>query len=486
MRLPSLLTTLIGDETEGRLKWFDFVDGGDGFFYGIPFDARRVVKFNPVNKSLTEIGPDLGKGEAKWKCGVRANTGSIYCAPYYADHILKINTNDGTVETLDDVEMPETGDFLWASGALAQDNHIYYMPYDAHRIMKLNPDNDSLSSVGGDLGEGGGLKYTGTVVGSDEILYGIPAFATRIIKFDPTNADTTSTVGEEAEESFMCDNGVVGGDGYIYAVNESGQVLKVDTTRNNYTWIGDPIYPRGRGGGWGGPIIGADKCIYWPPWYANRVLKFDPETQQKPSLVGDDLGGGAYKWQGGALATDGAIYCIPFNATHILAIDPFKECSATLQTNMTLYPNDLGRLFLKDEEEECDESFFESSLRKFGDDKVFQLIEECLPLDVEWAEGAHNGNLPPFMVAASCENCAASVIYYLLRRNVNGFLGNISGNSNNFKLIIFLIIIKMKLILKTSITYVSTCISIRVRGVRLRVHIKFINGLQGAIKLTLH
>jgi hypothetical protein len=26
------------------------------------------------------------------------------------------------------------------------------------------------------------------------------------------------------------------------------------------------------------------------------------------------------------------------------------------------------------------------------------------------------------MVAASCENCAVSVIYYLLRRNVNGFL----------------------------------------------------------------
>jgi hypothetical protein len=95
---------------------------------------------------------------------------------------------------------------------------------------------------------------------------------------------------------------------------------------------------------------------------------------------------------------------------------------------MTLYPDELlGRIFLKDEEQ-CEETFFESSLRKFGGDKFFELIEECLPLDVEWA-GAHNGNLPPFMVAASCEDCAASVIYYLLRRNVHGFLGNISGNS---------------------------------------------------------
>jgi hypothetical protein len=24
------------------------------------------------------------------------------------------------------------------------------------------------------------------------------------------------------------------------------------------------------------PIIGVDKCIYWPPTKANRVLKFDP------------------------------------------------------------------------------------------------------------------------------------------------------------------------------------------------------------------
>ena len=30
--------------------------------YGIPCDARRVVKFNPLDKSLMEIGPGLGEG----------------------------------------------------------------------------------------------------------------------------------------------------------------------------------------------------------------------------------------------------------------------------------------------------------------------------------------------------------------------------------------------------------------------------------------
>jgi hypothetical protein len=425
MRLPSL-TTLIGDEIEGDRKWSSFVDGGDGFFYGIPYFARRVVKFNPLDKSMTEIGPDLGELGCKWICGVLANTGSIYCAPCNADHILKIDTIQGTVETLDGVELPETGDhLLWASGALARDNHIYYMPSQAYRIMRLNPDNDSLSSVGDDLGEG--YKYRGTVVGKDDHVYGIPYGATRIVKFDLTNPDTTSTVGKEAEEWFMCGNGVLGGDGYIYAANGDGQVLQIDTTNSDYTWIGDRIYSEAA---WGDPIVGVDECIYWPPSRANRVLKFDPETQQLPSLVGDDLGGGALdKWWSGALARDGVIYCIPFCSSLVLVIDPFKEFSGTLQSNMPLYPQELGRLFLKDEG--CDETFFESSLRKFGCDKVFELIEECLPLDAEWAGANNHGNLPPFVVAASCENCATSVIYYLLRRNVNALLTNYNDDEDS-------------------------------------------------------
>ena len=46
------------------------MDGKDGFLYGIPCDARRVVKFNPLDKSFTEIGPDLGEGEDKFKVEV--------------------------------------------------------------------------------------------------------------------------------------------------------------------------------------------------------------------------------------------------------------------------------------------------------------------------------------------------------------------------------------------------------------------------------
>jgi hypothetical protein len=91
----------------------------------------------------------------------------------------------------------------------------------------------------------------------------------------------------------------------------------------------------------------------------------------------------------------------------------------TMQNNIIKYPEELGRLFLKDEG--CDETFYNSAVRKFGIEKVFALIEECFPLDEEWYD-THSSALPLFMVAASCENCTASVIYYFLRRNAHALV----------------------------------------------------------------
>ena len=67
-----------------------FWDCENGFFYGIPYCAPRAVKLNPLEKSLSEIGPDLGGGAYKWLCGVRANNGKIYCAPFNAISIFSI------------------------------------------------------------------------------------------------------------------------------------------------------------------------------------------------------------------------------------------------------------------------------------------------------------------------------------------------------------------------------------------------------------
>ena len=46
--------------------------GGDQWLvltYGIPLGARRVAKLNPIDKSITFIGPDFGDSRLKWWTG---------------------------------------------------------------------------------------------------------------------------------------------------------------------------------------------------------------------------------------------------------------------------------------------------------------------------------------------------------------------------------------------------------------------------------
>ena len=62
--------------------------------YGIPYNARRVVEFTVEDKSIKEIGPDLGDRSGKYWIGVKANNGSIYCVPLYAIYLLKITPGE--------------------------------------------------------------------------------------------------------------------------------------------------------------------------------------------------------------------------------------------------------------------------------------------------------------------------------------------------------------------------------------------------------
>ena len=39
-------------QTDIDYKWLDFVDGGNGCFYGIPRNARRVLEFHVEDKSM--------------------------------------------------------------------------------------------------------------------------------------------------------------------------------------------------------------------------------------------------------------------------------------------------------------------------------------------------------------------------------------------------------------------------------------------------
>ena len=420
--MVNAISTLVGEELEGRENYYGTVAGtNNGSVYCIPFRARQVAKFNPVDKSMTHIGPDLGDG-FKWGRGAMTGNGIIYCVPKHENRgILKIDTNTDTATELEANLLPERGPAMWSSCVAALDGCIYFMPDKARRIMKLDPNNnDAISSVGDDLGDKK-WKYNGTVVGIDGCLYGLPDWSKRILKYDPIN-DVTSFVGDKCDEYVHCKgDGTLGRDGCIYAIAEYGRVLKIETTNNIHCFVGDSgVEPRHLffPGGWGDAILGIDGCIYSPPMDARRILKYDPNINQR-SLVGDDLvklqGSKWNKWRNGTLASNGVIYCLPTCANQVLSIDPWKEFSINVTNNMNEHSEAQRFLFqISDSDPAPNQTFFDCAVTKFGMDRVFEFLAEYMPPADKMCSIS---NLYPFMIAASYETSALSIIYYLLRQH---------------------------------------------------------------------
>ena len=164
MRMNNAITMLVGEELGGRRNQYaGTLAAPNGSVYGIPYIGRRVSKLNPIDKSITEIGPDFRNNAWniwKWIGGAITDSGIIYCPPKSDTHhgILKIDTNTDNVTELGANLIPErrsTWMCMWESCAAALDGCVYFMPYNARRIMKLDPNNgDAMTSVGDDFGDG--------------------------------------------------------------------------------------------------------------------------------------------------------------------------------------------------------------------------------------------------------------------------------------------------------------------------------------------
>ena len=119
--------------------------------------------------------------------------------------------------------------------------------------------------------------------------------------------------------------------------------------------------------------MGVDGCIYWPPYDARHILKYDPHSDQT-SLVGDDFGNTYSKWYGGSLTSDGVIYCIPCVAENVLYINPWKEYTSPLEKNMVQHPEQLGCIFQPSDDIPT-ETNFDRSVTKFGYKKVLKELK---------------------------------------------------------------------------------------------------------------
>lgn len=77
----------------------------------------------------------------KWRGGVVAPNGKIYCSFQEADTILVINPEDDSVEFIGDDRL------LFLSGALAPNNCIYMLPTNSDNVLKINTETNEVSKI---------------------------------------------------------------------------------------------------------------------------------------------------------------------------------------------------------------------------------------------------------------------------------------------------------------------------------------------------
>ena len=125
---------------------------------------------------------------------------------------------------------------------------------------------------------------------------------------------------------------------------------------------------------------------------------------------------------------DGTIYCLPDCANRILTINPLREYTLSLKNNMEEHPEQLDYFFHPSRDDIPDDTNFDQAVTKFGQKRVLELLDECMPpIDRVCTEA----NLHPFIIAASFKNSNVSVIYHFLRVGVPSYVNCINHASHS-------------------------------------------------------
>lgn len=144
----------VGADTE---KYFGGVLASNGYIYCVPYDSSYILKIDTNHGSSTYgklsritfsiTSSDCGSSGNKWRGGVLAPNGCIYCAPYNATCILKIDTCTDEVSYIqgDFVKgLLGVSQYFYSGAVLAPDGWIVCVPYGAKRILYFNVEDEEL------------------------------------------------------------------------------------------------------------------------------------------------------------------------------------------------------------------------------------------------------------------------------------------------------------------------------------------------------
>lgn len=148
----------------------------------------------------------------KWFGGTIALDGNLYCAPYNANRILKINTEYNNASSLE-ITSSYTGDKnqtgKWAGAACSFNNKVYFAPFNAEQILVLDVDSNTTYTLDYQKSKrtdaSGGVtldpevwssQYKGACVDLSENIIFMPVAAMQMMKLNPRD-DSISYYGLE-------------------------------------------------------------------------------------------------------------------------------------------------------------------------------------------------------------------------------------------------------------------------------------------------
>lgn len=321
---------LIGPELgSGGGKWKTAVAAADGTVFCPPWRDDQVLRIHkeahcsgPGKNDIRRIGPEIA-GREKYRCGFLGRDGNIYCPPWCASHVLRINTATDEVELIG----PDFSgvDDKWREGVLGKDGAIYCLPWAAPFVLKIDTTTGEVDMVGPDFGLGGG-KWRAAVTLFDGRIYCPPHDASRILRIDPDRQEV-DLIGPDLGPgpakywtALPCGNEV------FCPPWGAAQVLHIDAQRATASLIGDDLGPEECKCKWRSIALAGATVAFCPPCCANQVLRIDTAERQA-TLVGPDLCYGGFKYYHAVPGEDGRVYCPPWNASKVMCITlPGEDC----------------------------------------------------------------------------------------------------------------------------------------------------------------
>lgn len=155
--------------SEGSSAYFGLIHAppqgaaAHGCLYAIPFNATRVMKYDPNTDTTSYVG-SVGAVTGKWVGGALGSDGCIYGIPYNATSVLKIDPSTDTVSTFGSL----SGTAQWYGGAMGHDGTIYGAPYNSNNILCINTTAETTSTIA--TGRTATGKFAGAVLSFNDYI----------------------------------------------------------------------------------------------------------------------------------------------------------------------------------------------------------------------------------------------------------------------------------------------------------------------------